>query len=145
VKYIPGYWRSYVDLSVTGFFILYRIVIFVYTIDTVHLLCYTVVISIGGYLVVKTMGAREARNNFSQLLGQVHFGGQVVIVERFGRPMVAVIPLEDYQQLIAEREARFQVLDEIRQRLPDLSVEEVERDVAEAIAAVRAADAARGS
>jgi prevent-host-death family protein len=91
------------------------------------------------------MGAREARNNFSQLLGQVHFGGQVVVIERFGRPMVAVIPLEDYQQLIAEREARFQVLDEIRQRLPDLSVEEVEQDVAEAIAAVRAADAARGS
>jgi len=95
--------------------------------------------------VVKTMGAREARNNFSQLLGQVHFGGQVVIVERFGRPMVAVIPLEDYQQLIAEREARFQILDEIRQRLPDLSVEEVEQDVTEAIAAVRTADAARGS
>ena len=95
--------------------------------------------------MVKTMGAREARNNFSQLLGQVHFGGQVVIVERFGRPMVAVIPLEDYQQLIAEREARFQILDEIRQRLPDLSVEEVEQDVTEAIAAVRAADAARGS
>ena len=95
--------------------------------------------------MVKTMGAREARNNFSQLLGQVHFGGQVVVVERFGRPMVAIIPLQDYQQLIAEREARFQVLDEIRQRLPDLSVEEVEQDVAEAIAAVRAADAARGS
>jgi prevent-host-death family protein len=56
--------------------------------------------------MVKTMGAREARNNFSQLLGQVHFGGQVVIVERFGRPMVAIIPLEAYQRLIAEREAR---------------------------------------
>ena len=90
--------------------------------------------------MVKTMGAREARNNFSQLLGQVHFGGQVVVVERFGRPMVAIIPLEDYQRLIAEREARFQVLDEIRQRLPDLPVEEVEQDVAETIAAVRAAD-----
>jgi prevent-host-death family protein len=95
--------------------------------------------------VVKTIGAREARSNFSQLLGQVHFGGQVVIVERFGRPMVAIIPLEDYQRLIAEREARFQVLDEIRLRLPNLTVEEVEQDVAEAIAAVRAADAARGS
>jgi prevent-host-death family protein len=95
--------------------------------------------------VVKTMGAREARSSFSQLLGRVHFGGQVVIVERFGRPMVAIIPLEDYQRLVAEREARFQVLDEIRRRLPDLPVEEVEQDVAEAIAAVRAADAARGS
>lgn len=95
--------------------------------------------------MVKTMGAREARNNFSQLLGQVHFGGQVVIVERFGRPMVAIIPLDDYQRLIAERKARFQVLEEIRRRLPDLPVEEVEQDVDEAIAAVRAADAARGS
>jgi prevent-host-death family protein len=104
-----------------------------------------VVTSIGGHLVVKKIGAREARNNFSELLGQVHFGGQVVIVERFGRPMVAVIPVEDYQQLIAEREARFQVLDEIRRRLPDLPVEEVEQDVAEAVGAVRAADAARGS
>ena len=95
--------------------------------------------------MVRKIGAREARNNFSELLGQVHFGGQVVIVERFGRPMVAIIPVEDYQQLIAEREARFQVLDEIRRRLPDLPVEEVEQDVAEAITAVRAADAARGS
>ena len=97
--------------------------------------------------MVKKIGAREARNNFSELLGQVHFGGQVVIVERFGRPMVAVIPVEDYQQLIAEREARFQILDKIRRRLPDLPIEEVEQDVAEAIAAVRsgAADAARRS
>ncbi len=95
--------------------------------------------------MVRTIGAREARNNFSQLLGQVHFGGQVVIVKRFGRPMVAIIPLEDYQRFIAERKARFQVLDEIRRRLPDRPVEEVEQDVAEAIAAVRAADAARGS
>jgi prevent-host-death family protein len=87
------------------------------------------------------MGAREARNRFSQLLGQVHSDGQVVIVERFGRPMVAIIPMDDYQWLVAEREARFHVLDEIRRRLPDLPVEEVEQDVAEAIAAVRVADA----
>ena len=97
--------------------------------------------------MVKTMGAREARSHFSQLLGQVHFGGQVVIVERFGRPMVAIMPADDYRQLVAEREARFQILDKIRHRLPDLPIEEVEQDVAEAIAAVRsgAADAARRS
>lgn len=95
--------------------------------------------------MVVRMGAREARNNFAHLLGRVHYGGQVVIVERSGKPMVAVIPLEMYERLIAEREARFQVLDRIRSRLPDVPQEEVERDVAEAIAAVRAADAAGGS
>jgi len=91
------------------------------------------------------MGAREARNNFAHLLGSVHYGNEVVIIERSGRPMVAVIPVAMYEQLIAEREARFQVLDRIRGRLPDVPAEEVEQDVAEAVAAVRAADAARGS
>ena len=42
-----------------------------------------------------------------------------------------------YRRLIAERESRFQVLDRVRSRLPDASSEEVERDVAAAIAAVR--------
>ncbi len=95
--------------------------------------------------MVVRIGAREARNNFAHLIGRVHYGGQVVIVERSGRPMVAVIPLEMYQRLVAEREIRFQVLDRIRSRLPDLPREEVEQDVAEAIAAVRKADVAGGS
>jgi hypothetical protein len=73
-------------------------------------------------------------------MGSVHYGGQAVIIERSGKPMVAVIPIDVYQQLIAEREARFQVLDRVRDRLPDVPPEEVERDVAEAIAAVRAED-----
>ena len=51
------------------------------------------------------------------------------------------IPVEMYKRLIAEREARFRVLDRIRGRLPEVPPEEVERDVAEAVAAVRAGDA----
>ena len=90
------------------------------------------------------MGAKEARDKFSDLLGSVHYGQQVVIVERSGRPMVAVIPVEMYERLMAEREARFEVLNRIRERLPELSPEEVEQDVAEAIAAVRAAGAEGG-
>jgi len=91
------------------------------------------------------MGAKEARDKFADLLGTVHYGQQVVIVERSGRPMVAVIPVETYERLMAEREARFQVLERIRERLPDVSAEEVERDVAAALAALRAADAEGGS
>lgn len=91
------------------------------------------------------MGAREARSSFADLLGSVHYGGQVVIIERSGKPMVAVIPVEMYERLVAEREARFQVLDRIRSRLPQVAPGEVERDVAEAIAAARAADAEGGA
>ena len=93
--------------------------------------------------MVKYVGAREARSNFAQLLGEVHYGGQTVVVKRSGRPMVAIIPVQEYQRLVSERKARFQILDEIRGRMPSIPAEEVEWDVAEAVAAVRAADAAR--
>jgi prevent-host-death family protein len=90
---------------------------------------------------VERVGARQARNHFADLIGNVHYAGKVVIVERSGKPMVAVIPVQMYERLVAEREARFAVLDRIRSRVPDIPVEQVETDVAEAIAAVRAADA----
>jgi prevent-host-death family protein len=92
--------------------------------------------------MVVRMGAREARNSFADLLGKVHYGRQAVIVERSGKPMVAIIPVEVYEQFVAEREARFEILDRIRERLPAVPVEEVEQDVAEALASVRT-DAAR--
>jgi prevent-host-death family protein len=85
-----------------------------------------------------TIGAREARAQFSDLLGRVHYRGETVIVERSGKPMVAVIPIDLYKQFIADREARFEVIDRIHNRLPDRPEAEVEQDIAEAIAAVRA-------
>jgi prevent-host-death family protein len=95
-------------------------------------------------MMVVRMGAKEARDKFADLLGSVHYGQQVVIVERSGRPMVAVIPVEIYERLMAERDARFEVLDRVRERVPELSPDEVEQDVAEVIAAVRAAGAQGG-
>jgi prevent-host-death family protein len=98
-------------------------------------------------MAIERMGARKARNSFADVLGTVHYGDQVIVVERFGRPMVAVIPAEMYERLVAEREARFEVLDRMRDRAPDVAPAEVERDVAAAIAAIRAraADAESGA
>jgi prevent-host-death family protein len=87
------------------------------------------------------LGAREARQRFADLLGRVGYGGEVAIVERSGKPMVAVIPVELYEQLVAEREARFQVLDRIRSKLPEIPPEEVEEDVSQAVDALRESDA----
>jgi prevent-host-death family protein len=83
------------------------------------------------------IGAREARQRFADLLGRVGYGGEVAIVERSGKPMVALIPIEVYELLVAEREARFQVLDRIRSKLPDIPEEEVEKDVNWALDALR--------
>ena len=90
------------------------------------------------------IGAREARRRFADLLGRVGYGGEIAIVERSGKPMVALIPVEVYEQLIAEREERFQVLDRVRGKLPEIPEEEIEQDINQAIDALRAGDAASG-
>ena len=92
-----------------------------------------------------TIGVREAWRRFADLIRRVGYGGEVAIVERSGKPMVALIPIGIYNQLVVEREARFQVLDSIRSRLPDIPGEEVEEDVRKAIQSVRAGNAARGA
>lgn len=91
--------------------------------------------------MTKRISAREARNKFADLMGSVHYGGEEVIVERSGRPVAAVIPVDMYERLVVERRVRFEVLDEIRSRLPDVSSEEVEKDVALALKKVRTARA----
>jgi prevent-host-death family protein len=83
------------------------------------------------------IGAREARRRFADLLGRVGYGGEVAIVERSGKPMMALIPIEVYERLVAEREARFQVLDRIRSKMPQIPAAEVEKDVNSAIDALR--------
>ena len=95
--------------------------------------------------MAKHISAREARNRFSDLIGRVHYGGEEMIVERSGRPMAAVIPVGMYERLVAERRARFEVMERIRSRIPDVSLEDIDKGVTEAIAGVRATDAPRRS
>jgi prevent-host-death family protein len=57
----------------------------------------------------------------------------------------ATIPLETYEKLIAEREARFAVIQEMQKNAPDLSEEEIEAIVNETIQKVRTENAASGS
>ena len=41
------------------------------------------------------MGVAEVKRRFADVVGQVVHGGRRVIVERRGRPVVAIVPLED--------------------------------------------------
>ncbi len=52
-------------------------------------------------MTTKRIGAREARNNFADLIGLVHYNGEAVIVERSGKPMVAIISIDQFEQMDA--------------------------------------------
>ncbi|MBE7535703.1 MAG: type II toxin-antitoxin system Phd/YefM family antitoxin [Anaerolineales bacterium] len=83
------------------------------------------------------IGARDLRQKFAEILGKVGFGGDVAVVEKSGKPMAAIIPIEMYQKLVAEREARFQIVDKIRNQQADRPLNEIEEDVAAAVQRAR--------
>jgi prevent-host-death family protein len=91
------------------------------------------------------IGARDLRQRLAEILGKVGFGGDVAVVERSGKPMAAIIPIEMYRQLIAEREARFAVIREIQENAPDLPEDKIEAIVAETIRKVREQNETGGS
>jgi len=83
------------------------------------------------------IGARDIRQKFAEILGKVGFGGDVAVVERSGKPIAAIIPIEMYEQLIAECEARFQIVEKIQRAQETRSMEEIEKDVNTATKRVR--------
>lgn len=88
--------------------------------------------------MVKRMSAKQARDRFAEMLGQVHYGKDTIIVEKQGKPMVAVIDVERYDRLTKAWDEPFKVLDRIWAKNKDKKFDQVHKDVAEAIAEARA-------
>ena len=86
---------------------------------------------------IKTIPALEARTQFGQIMKDVQGGRVRVLVEKSGVPMVAIISADEFRKGIAEREARFEVVDRIRRRAPLVPDREVEQDVRAALKHVR--------
>jgi prevent-host-death family protein len=85
----------------------------------------------------KRLSAWETRRQFGKVLREVARDGDAVIVESHGEPVVAVVPFERYQQWQQERQAFFNDARATAARV-NLSPEEADKIIDEAIAAVRA-------
>jgi prevent-host-death family protein len=48
---------------------------------------------------VKTINALKARQNFGQLLEEVYYKGDQFVIARAGKPMAAVVPLWQLEEL----------------------------------------------
>jgi prevent-host-death family protein len=114
-----------------------------YIIDKMYKLIYLVIVCESEVKsMAKRMSAKDARSKFADLLGSVNYGGEEVIVERSGRPVAAVIPVPVYERFVAERKARFEVVDRVRSGLPETTSEEIESDVRAAVKNARSSYAA---
>lgn len=85
----------------------------------------------------KIIPALEARTQLGQIMKEVQGGRVRVLVEKSGVPMVGIISADEFQRMFAEREARFDVIDRMRRRLPPVAEAEVQADVRSALKQVR--------
>ncbi len=93
------------------------------------------------------MKATEARAQWSSLLNSVFRRNTRVIVEKSGVPVAAIVSAQDlerWQRLDEDRARRFRALDESQVAFRDLPDEELEREIARALAEVREENRRRG-
>ena len=91
-------------------------------------------------MVMKTIPAVEARVHFGEIIKKSFKKGDRFMVEKSGIPMVVILNANDYAQyarMIEEREERFKILDRLKSTIPGTPSREVEKDVLDAIEAVR--------
>jgi len=93
--------------------------------------------------MVKTLSEQQAKSDFATLLGQVHSKKDTVIVEKQGKPMVAMIDFDRYQALVKKREKLFVVLDRIWARNRTRPARQAYRDASQAVKEFRATRQAR--
>lgn len=85
----------------------------------------------------KVLGVTEARKKFSNIVEQVQYQGDAYLINRYGRPAAAVVPVEVYNNWQRQREEFFDLIRDMQEEA-DLSPQEADRLAKEALAAIRA-------
>lgn len=88
--------------------------------------------------MAKKINALKARQNLGQLLEQVYYKGDQYVIERAGRPMAAVVPVWQLEEWRKRRERLFRQIAGVWERTKRVKPAVIEREVAEAVRAVRA-------
>ena len=109
--------------------------------------------------MVRMVSATEAKNRFGAIIKRAYAGDEHLIVERGGIPVVVIVPIQDYERLIAEEDLTTEIAAGIvqgshaassrsrlraflasnAQRMPSVPEAEVDQDIQAAIVAVRQA------
>ena len=85
-----------------------------------------------------SVNVTEARDNFSEILGRVKFGQEIVTIEKKGKPYAVIISPTQYALLQkAAREQFGAVVRQIQSRNANVNDDEVMRDVTAEVEAVR--------
>ena len=85
----------------------------------------------------KRISALKARQNLGQVMNEVALKGDDYIIERAGKPLVAVIPMEKYQSLQRDWDEFFESVRTMGANIKEKEFETVDKLVDEAVRAYR--------
>lgn len=79
----------------------------------------------------------KARQNFGQVMNEVSLKGDDYIIERAGKPLVAIISMEKYRMLQREREEALKSLETVWDIMSNEKSQVVEKAIEEAVKTAR--------
>jgi prevent-host-death family protein len=85
--------------------------------------------------MLKTVSAIKARQNLGQVMNEVFLKDDEYIVERSGKPLVAIISIEKYLNMKNNRKEFFRLYDSLQGTA--INASSVDADIIEALAAAR--------
>lgn len=85
----------------------------------------------------KTIAVTKARDKFRSIVDEVQYQGDKYVIERHGKPAVAVVPIQIYENWKKQRERLFEIINDVQSANIDADPDEVMKDVLEAQQAVR--------
>lgn len=85
----------------------------------------------------RTISAMEARRKLGELLEGVFYRGDEVIIERGGKPMAAVLPIERLHAIDAARREARELLGQIQQHADPMTEQEAMKLADEVVKDVR--------
>jgi len=87
--------------------------------------------------VLKKISAMKARQNLGQLLNEVSIRGDAYIIERAGKPLAALVGMEQFQQLQKDQEEALQAVRKIWQKMAGADTQDIQGALKEARTAAK--------
>jgi prevent-host-death family protein len=91
----------------------------------------------------KTISALKARQNLGQVMNEVSIKGDDYVVERAGKPVVAIIPMGKYQRFQKDLDEFYAEVKTFQDGIKDVPEKVLDEALAEATLAARKATAKR--
>jgi prevent-host-death family protein len=80
----------------------------------------------------------EARNNFSELLGRVKFGEDIVTIEKKGTPYAVIMNPDEYERYKDIAKNNLQTtIEAVQAKNPDVNESQVLEDVTQTVESIR--------